>query len=176
MPERFIRYQRKRAVPDKSQTPIQDSLRARPLAVPVAKRSGINSELWHTAVKSLGVLTKVSERAFDEQRLDLVRYIGRTQITVGADNGSDETSDVRGGHRGTGDAIGMLRDDHARTYTRSSPQIFKLFIVMPPIKVEMTFTPGTKMSTTEPKLEKDARASAIVVAPSVITEEARAGE
>ena len=32
------------------------------------------------------------------------------------------------------------------------------------------------MSTTEPKLEKEARASAIVLAPTVLAEGARAGE
>jgi hypothetical protein len=40
----------------------------------------------------------------------------------------------------------------------------------------MTFCPGAKMSTTEPKLEKDARASAIVVAPTVFALGARAGD
>lgn len=46
----------------------------------------------------------------------------------------------------------------------------------PPIHAEMTFWPGAKMSTIEPKLEKDARASAIVLAPTVIADGARAGE
>ena len=40
----------------------------------------------------------------------------------------------------------------------------------------MTFSPGAKMSTTEPKLEKEARASAIVLAPTVLAEGTRAGE
>lgn len=43
-------------------------------------------------------------------------------------------------------------------------------------QVLITFNPGAKMSTTDPKLEKDARSSVIVVAPTVITSETRAGE
>ncbi len=45
-----------------------------------------------------------------------------------------------------------------------------------PIQELMTFCPGAKMSTTVPKLEKEARASAIVEAPTVLAEGARAGE
>ena len=41
--------------------------------------------------------------------------------------------------------------------------------------VLMMSSPGAKTSTTDPKLEKEARASAIVVAPTVIAEGARAG-
>ena len=47
--------------------------------------------------------------------------------------------------------------------------------VLLPIQALITFWPGAKISTTEPKLEKDARASAIVLAPTVMAEGARAG-
>lgn len=40
----------------------------------------------------------------------------------------------------------------------------------------MTFCPGAKISTTEPKFENDALASAMVEAPTVMTAGARAGE
>lgn len=40
----------------------------------------------------------------------------------------------------------------------------------------MTFCPGAKTSTTEPKLENDARASAMVLAPTVTALAALAGE
>ena len=51
-----------------------------------------------------------------------------------------------------------------------------LVAVVLPIHALITFCPGAKMSTTEPKLEKDARASAIVVAPTVFALGARAGD
>lgn len=44
-----------------------------------------------------------------------------------------------------------------------------------PIQELMTFWPGAKMSTAAPKLEKDARASAMVLAPTVTAAAARAG-
>ena len=48
--------------------------------------------------------------------------------------------------------------------------------VLLPIHALITFSPGAKMSTAEPKLEKEARASAIVLAPTVLAEGTRAGE
>ncbi len=51
-----------------------------------------------------------------------------------------------------------------------------LVAVVLPIQEEMTFWPGAKISTTEPKLEKEARASAMVLAPTVTAEGARAGD
>ena len=45
-----------------------------------------------------------------------------------------------------------------------------------PIQELMTFWPGANKSTTDPKLENDALASAIVVAPMVLAEGARAGD
>ena len=44
-----------------------------------------------------------------------------------------------------------------------------------PIQALVTLCPGAKISTTEPKLLKLARASAMVVAPTVMAEGARAG-
>ena len=44
-----------------------------------------------------------------------------------------------------------------------------------PIQVLVMSWPGAKTSTAEPKLEKDALVSAIVVAPTVIAPVARAG-
>jgi len=51
-----------------------------------------------------------------------------------------------------------------------------LVAVLLVIHALMMFCPGAKMSTTEPKLEKDARVSAIVVAPTVLALGARAGD
>lgn len=48
--------------------------------------------------------------------------------------------------------------------------------VVLPIHELITDCPGANTSTTEPKLEKDARASAMVVAPTVMADGARAGE
>lgn len=45
-----------------------------------------------------------------------------------------------------------------------------------PIHELMTFCPGAKTSTTEPKLENDARTSAMVLAPTVTALGALAGE
>lgn len=45
-----------------------------------------------------------------------------------------------------------------------------------PIQALMMSWPGANKSTTDPKLEKDALASAMVVAPIVLAEGARAGE
>lgn len=47
---------------------------------------------------------------------------------------------------------------------------------VPPTELLMMFCPGAKMSTAGPKLENEARASEIAVAPTVIAEGARAGE
>lgn len=51
-----------------------------------------------------------------------------------------------------------------------------LVSVLLPIQELMTLWPGAKMSTTLPKLENEARASPIVVAPTVMAEGARAGD
>jgi len=51
-----------------------------------------------------------------------------------------------------------------------------LVAVLLSIHALMIFCPGAKTSTTAPKLEKDARASAIVVAPTVFALGARAGD
>ena len=48
-------------------------------------------------------------------------------------------------------------------------------IVLLPIQALVTLCPGAKMSTTDPKLLKLARESAMVVSPTVMTEGARAG-
>jgi len=63
------------------------------------------------------------------------------------------------------------------TYERTIdvPEMLLVALVLP-IHALITFCPGAKMSTTEPKLEKDARASAIVVAPTVFALGARAGD
>lgn len=44
------------------------------------------------------------------------------------------------------------------------------------IQALMIFCPGAKMSTAAPKLDAGVRASAMVVAPTVMAEGARAGE
>lgn len=59
--------------------------------------------------------------------------------------------------------------------TMEVPEILLVEVVLS-IQELMTSCPGAKMSTTLPKLENEARASAIVVAPTVIAEGARAGE
>jgi len=62
---------------------------------------------------------------------------------------------------------------HERTI--DVPEMLLVAVVLP-IHELMIFCPGAKMSTTEPKLEKDARVSAIVVAPTVFALGARAGD
>jgi len=62
---------------------------------------------------------------------------------------------------------------HERTI--DVPETLLVAVVLP-IHELMIFCPGAKMSTTEPKLEKDARVSAIVVAPTVFALGARAGD
>ena len=51
-----------------------------------------------------------------------------------------------------------------------------LVAVVLPIQELVTPWPGAKTSTTEPKFENEARASEMVLAPTVIAEGARAGE
>ena len=55
------------------------------------------------------------------------------------------------------------------------PEILLVAVVLP-IQALMTFCPGAKISTTDPKLENEARASAMVEAPTVLAEAARAGD
>jgi len=47
-------------------------------------------------------------------------------------------------------------------------EVPEIILVLPLFQVEMTFTPGAKISTVAPKLEKVAFASWISVAPTVI--------
>lgn len=54
------------------------------------------------------------------------------------------------------------------------PEIVLIALVLP-IHVLVMSCPGAKISTAEPKLEKEALVSAMVVAPTVIAPVARAG-
>ncbi len=51
-----------------------------------------------------------------------------------------------------------------------------LVAVVPVYQAEVMELPGAKMSRQLPKFEKEARASVLLVAPTVIAEGARAGE
>lgn len=61
------------------------------------------------------------------------------------------------------------------TLTIDVPDILLVAVVLP-IQALMTFDPGAKMSTQDPKFDQEARLSRIVAAPTVITAGARAGE
>jgi len=60
-------------------------------------------------------------------------------------------------------------------FTMEVPEILLVSVLLR-IQALMTLRPGAKMSTTEPKLEKEALASRMVEAPTVTAPEARAGE
>lgn len=63
----------------------------------------------------------------------------------------------------------------SRVLTIDVPDILLVAVVLP-IQALMIFDPGAKMSTQDPKFDQEARPSKMVVAPTVITAGARAGE
>jgi hypothetical protein len=70
---------------------------------------------------------------------------------------------------------GALYMTLSRVLTIDVPEILLVAVVLP-IQALMTFDPGAKMSTEDPKFDQDARLSRMVEAPTVITAGARAGE
>ena len=81
---------------------------------------------------------------------------------------------MRGGHRGARDAVGGLEKGAIRRLLRVNE--LGVLTVSEPIQEEMTLEPGAQMSTRAPKFEYEALASAMVEAPTVTAEGARAGE
>lgn len=81
-------------------------------------------------------------------------------------------------------AAGELSPSRAIRYSASPvmwgvaievPEIV-LEALVPPIQAEVMLVPGARMSTTEPKLEYEAKPSVLVVAPTVMALAAEAGE